>query len=118
MVAIAGGAALIHNQPQHHVASATVVLRQLQASSSTAVREHTQLVRDVRRNKAGIAINSGSIDKMQASINRLTGDVHQLSDTVTKLGASLRALTKRVDNLKEHQACRSVETSGSASAGQ
>lgn len=96
-LAVAG----VHNQLRHDVTSATNVLRQLQAGSSAAARVRDELIRDVNHNKSAVATNRVSIEKLQASINTLTAQVHQLNGTVTKLGASQQALTKRVDTLEK-----------------
>jgi chromosome segregation ATPase len=98
-LAVAG----IHSQLQQDVASATAVLRQLQAGSTAASRTDGKLLRDVNQNKSGVAGNSASIGKMQASINTLNGEVGKLNSTVTNLGASEQALTKRVNALEKAQ---------------
>ncbi len=89
----------IHDQLQHDVASATTVLRALQASEAAANREHDQLRQDVNVNKSAVAVNRASIAKIETSITALTSEVHQLSEKVTKLSTNQQALTKRVDAL-------------------
>jgi hypothetical protein len=96
-LAVAG----VHSQLQHDVASATAVLRQLEAGSTAASRTDNKLLRDVNQNKSSAASNRGSIDKLQASINTLTAEVQKTNGTVTKLSANQQALTKRVDALEK-----------------
>ncbi len=96
-LAVAG----IHTQLQHDVASATTVLRQLQAASADASRTRAGLLRDISQNRAAVASNRGSIQKIQASLTTLTAKVHKLNPTVTNLRASEQALTKRVDALEK-----------------
>jgi chromosome segregation ATPase len=91
----------VHTQLQHDVASATAVLRQLEAGSTAASRTDSKLLRDVSQNKSSAASNRSSIQKMQASINALTTELHKLNGTVTTLGANQRALTTRVDALEK-----------------
>lgn len=89
----------LHTQLQHDVASATAVLRALQASGAAAARTRAGLLRDINHNKAALALSNGTVGKLQTSVNSVTAQMRKLDTTVTDLGSAQRTLTKRVDAL-------------------
>jgi chromosome segregation ATPase len=100
----------LHNQLQHDVASATTVLRQLQASGAAAAKTRQDLLRDINRNKTALAISAGTITKLQTSVNTVTAEVRKLQTTVTNLGNAQQELTKRVNALSSQTTTTTTTT--------
>jgi uncharacterized protein YlxW (UPF0749 family) len=94
---------------QKNVTAATVVLKRLQHSSSSAHRTDAALRRDantakngVLRNGAGISANKATIVRVQANVANLQTTIRSLSTTVKNLTTSLTSQARQQRVLTRH----------------